>query len=342
MEEFKTFGELKYTRPDFGNIRRQLKKLGRQLKNAADYESFRSAFEGIEQLIVGMYTDNEIVSIRNTCDKTDAFYENEQKVLTRKAAVLALSLLPIGKNALKSPFRADFDAEYGEFLSRKLENMLKLMSIRTLGDEVKENRLSQQYSKDAALCSTVFRGEQCNFYGLLKHMESTDRQERREAFEAWAGLYESVSPKLDRTYDELVELRKKKAAKLGFSDYIEYIYSQRSRFDYGPADVERFRNCVRDIIVPVCAELYEKQRQRLGVDRLHYYDEELVFPEGNAVPIGTKDELVEKARRMYTEMSQETGEYFDFMCDHELFDLDTRPGKHMGGYCTFLPLYRAP
>ena len=342
MEEFTTFRELRYTRPDFAELKKQLRKLGKQLKNAPDYDSFRSAYEGIEKLIIGMYTDNVIVSVRNTCDKTDSFYENEQKLLSRKATFLELSLLGIAKNALKSPFRSRFDEEYGEFLTKKLENMLGLMSVRTLGDEIRENRLCQRYSRDAALCKTVFMGEECNFYGLVKHMESPDREERREAFLAWADLYESVSPKLDKTYDELVKLRKKKAEKLGFPNYIEYIYKQRNRFDYGPSDVENFRNNVRDIIVPFCSELYEKQRQRLGVEKLKYYDEDLVFPEGNAVPIGTKDELVEKAGRMYSELSPETGEYFDFMCEHGLFDLETRPGKHLGGYCTFLPLYAAP
>jgi M3 family oligoendopeptidase len=41
-------------------------------------------------------------------------------------------------------------------------------------------------------------------------------------------------------------------------------------------------------------------------------------------------------------MSKETGEFFDFMCEHELFDLQTKPAKHMGGYCTFIEEYKAP
>ena len=30
------------------------------------------------------------------------------------------------------------------------------------------------------------------------------------------------------------------------------------------------------------------------------------------------------------------------MTKYELFDLETRPGKHLGGYCTSLPEYKAP
>ena len=45
---------------------------------------------------------------------------------------------------------------------------------------------------------------------------------------------------------------------------------------------------------------------------------------------------------MYRELSKETGEFFDFMADHDMFDLETRQGKRGGGYCTFLPEYKSP
>lgn len=342
MENFGTFRELEYKRPDFGRISKELSVLSGKLRKARSFDDVKEIFTRAEAVLVAEYEAAEIASIRNTCDKSDEFYENEVRYINKKGSFMQLRMLGLIKALIKSPFRREFDAEYGDFLTKKFENMIKLMSIWTVPADIREGNLGQKYSKDAAMCSTTFRGEECNFYGLMKHMESTDRQERKEAFEAWAALYESVSAKLDDTYDRLVALRVKKAKRLGFNNYIDYIYLDRDRFDYDSRDAERFRNSVRDIIVPICSQLYEKQRQRLGVDRLHYYDEALVFPEGNAVPIGTKDELVEKARKMYEEMSPESGEYFDFMCEHELFDLDTRPGKHLGGYCTFLPEHKAP
>ena len=45
---------------------------------------------------------------------------------------------------------------------------------------------------------------------------------------------------------------------------------------------------------------------------------------------------------MYRELAPEAGEFFDFMVEYDLFDLVTKPGKRVGGYCTFLPQYHAP
>jgi M3 family oligoendopeptidase len=114
------------------------------------------------------------------------------------------------------------------------------------------------------------------------------------------------------------------------------------RFDYGPEQAAAFRRQIREIVTPAVEKLRERQRKRLGLDRLFFYDETLLFPEGNPSPIGTTEELVEKAQAMYREMSPETGEFFDFMVKYRLFDLKTRPGKHMGGYMASIPAYKAP
>ena len=336
------FSELKYERPDFKALGTQLKACTKEVKNAASYEEYKAGYMKFEEIIKKVYTQASLCEIRNTMDKTDKFYEAEQEAISKGSAGLAMAQQKFGKAMLSSKFRKQFDEEFGPYMLKTMEVQLKLINPLIIPDMIKENKLGQIYSKDAALCKTQFRGEECNFYGLLKHMESTDREERQEAFKAWADLYESVSDKLDATYDKLVKLRVRKAKKLGFKNYIDYIYLDRGRLDYTAKDAAKFRDQVRDVIVPFCAELYKKQAERLGIDKMHWYDEALVFPEGNALPIGSKDELVAKALKMYEELSPETGEYFNFMNDYQLFDLETRPGKHLGGYCTFLPDFRAP
>ena len=112
--------------------------------------------------------------------------------------------------------------------------------------------------------------------------------------------------------------------------------------DYGQAEVAAFREQVRTVLVPLCEKLYAAQARRLGLDRLLACDEKQVFPDGNAVPIGGEDVLVEAARRMYHAISPETGEFIDFMIDHQLMDLQNRPGKAAAGYMTSLPSLAAP
>ena len=336
------FRDMPYARPDMDAVRKDYERAIEALQSAGSYEEARTAFFALQDRENELGTLRSLCSVRNTIDTTDAFYEAEMKWLREQGA----ALIPLRKKyreiLASCRFRADFEKEFGAQMIRLIDASLKTSDERIIEETIREGEVCQRYQKDSAMAVTDFRGEKRNFYGLLKSMESTDRAERKEAFLAWAGLYESISPQLDAQYDELIRLRVRMAEKLGFDSYTDLAYLERRRFDYTKEDAARFRAQIRDIITPAVAEIREKQRLRLGVDRLRYYDEALLFPEGNADPIGSSEELVAKAQRMYREMSPETGEFFDFMVRYHLFDLESRPGKRLGGYMTRFQGYQAP
>ena len=336
------FREMPYQRQDMDALRKCYEQTIETLSGAGSYPEARAAFFALQEESKKAATMLTLCSVRNTIDTTDEYYDGEMKWQRQQNA----SLIPLRKRyqeaLAKCAFRADFEKEFGPQLFRLIDAALKTTDEVIVQDSIREGDLRQAYQKDSAMAATEFRGERCNFYGLLKHMESTDRAERREAFQAWAKLYAEISPKLDEQYDELVRLRVGMAHKLGFDSYTDLAYLDRRRFDYTQEDAARFRAQIKEVITPAVAEIREKQRKRLGVDKLRYYDEALIFPEGNADPIGTMEELVLKAQHMYREMSPETGEFFDFMVKYHLFDLETRPGKRMGGYMTRFPGYQAP
>lgn len=336
------FSDIKYIRPDIGMISKEFRFSLKNLNNAKSYDEAKKSYLYIEEKSAQVQTMFTIAHIRSDMDKADKYYESEVKFMNGALPKLMLLVQKAGKALLDSLFKADFEKEYGTQLIRLTESDQKTISWKIIPEMIKEGNMQQAYSKTAASCMVVFKGEKCNFYGLLKHMESTDREERKEAFIAWAKLYEGISDKLDEQYDKFLSLRTVMARKLKFRSYIEMAYQQKNRFDYSADDVAKFREQVKKHIVPACMRLHDAQAKRLGIDKLKYYDEKLVFKEGNAIPDGSKDEMVDQARAMYRELSKETGEFFDFMCEHELFDLETRPNKHLGGYCTFLPRYYAP
>lgn len=223
-----------------------------------------------------------------------------------------------------------------------MKRLMKLVNKNNVDNQVEESNLVQLYHKTAAAPSIQFNGETLNFYGLLKKMQDPDRKIRKAALTAWSELYQSIADDLNDIYTKLIDNRIRQAEVLGFKDYTEMMYLSMERFDYDREDVARYREMIRKFVVPLVADIYEEQRKRLGIDHLYYYDEDMTSPEGNAVPYGKTEGQVKLAQKMYHELSKETGEFFDFMVEHELFDLETRPGKMQGGYCTFLPDLMAP
>ena len=336
------FKDMPYERPDMAAAFEESKAFAKIVKEAGSYEELRTAYMEHEEKSGKMRTMMTIASIRNTIDTSDAFYEEEMRYLNSEMPKLALTEKEATTALLESPYLEDFSNEFGAIIIEKIKVRQKLQDASIIEERIAESNLKQAYSKVSASCKTLFHGEECNFYGLLKYMQSTDRAVRKEAFEAWAKLYEEAAPKLDEIYEQMIDVRVRMAKKLGFNSYTEFAYLERGRMDYTMEDAQNFRKQVRDEITPLGVKLFERQKESLGIDKLHYYDEALVYPEGNADPRGTKDELVAAAQKMYRELSPETGRFFDRMVEDEMFDLETKPNKRGGGYCTFLPAAKMP
>ena len=339
MEKFK---DLEYKRPDLNALKKDVAAMLRQFKKAQTFEEADEAFLKMQRVMEAVSTQYTIAYVRNTMNMKDEFYDAEIQFFNKEMPKLMMPMKKVNKAVLASRFRPQMEEKYGSHMFKESEIQQQFMKASVILPSIKENQLTTEYSKTAASCSVEFMGETCNFYGLLKHMQVPDRAERKAAFDAWADLYESVSGKLDAQYGQLVKLRCSIAKKLGFNSFIDYVYLARGRYDYDAAKAAEFREAVRQYITPLCDRMYREQAERIGVDKLQWYDEDLIFPDGNAEPIGTPEELTEKARQMYHEMSPETGEFFDFMTEHELFDFVTSENKHLGGYCTFMPDYKAP
>ena len=336
------FSEMKYVRPDGEAYIRTIQKETKNFNEAADFEGAHQAFVAILNANSHFNTTRVMASIRNSQDTNDEFYRKEMEYIFEIEPQIDVEMKKFYESYLKSSYRTELEKEFGEVYSRQAENKVRLTDPCNADLQIQENKLVQKYFQVAAAPVTDFHGEQLGFYGLLKMMEDTDRSIRKEAFEKWAELYKSISDELDSLYTELIGIRQQMAKNLGFNGYAEMMYQKMERFEYTPEDVAIFRKQIREHIVPLCQKLYEEQKERLGIEELKYYDESLTYPDGNAVPEGTEEELLEKARTMYHELSKETGEFFDFMMENELFDVLGRKTKKAGGYMTYLPKYRAP
>ena len=338
----KKFAELQYVRPDMEKIFARVSGDIAVLKEAKNYEEFRNAYMDYVEADTELETSKTIAHIRNTINLLDEFYEAEMVYFNSQMPKYEILKKEMGEVIVASPFKAEMEKEFGAILIQNMEAQKQLSDESIVNDQVKEAELVSRFMKTQAAATVEFKGEQIGNYGLLKIMQSTDRAERKEAFETWAKLYEGIAPTLEEIYDGLVKVRAGMAKKLGFKSFIPMGYLRRRRFDYTEKELEVFRKQVREVVVPAAAKLYERQKEALGIDTLYYYDESIASPSGNPVPIGDKEYLVGEAQKMYRELSKESGEFFDFMMEHELFDLDSKHGKRAGGYCTILPQYHAP
>ncbi|MDO4432914.1 MAG: M3 family oligoendopeptidase [Aerococcaceae bacterium] len=338
----KKFKDYEYKRPDLERVKATFAEHVATIQGAESLETTLAAINAVNELRNEIGTQSTLVSIRNSVNTQDEFYEAEMNFWNENGPIIEEWSTDYVRAVLNSPFRKELEQYLPETFFSMSENALRTFDPKIIPLLQEENKLSTEYDKLKASASIEYKGQTYNLTGLAAFIESTDRQERKEASELIWGFYQENLEKFDTIYDKLVKVRHQIATELGFKDFVELGYARMNRLDYNRQDVEVYRQEVLEHVVPVVQSLYERQQQRVGLDYMHYYDLPLEFPNGNAKPIGTPEEIVAHGVKMYHELSPETGEFIDFMVERELLDLETKPAKAGGGYCTYLPDFASP
>lgn len=337
-----TFDNYKYTRPQFDSFSRAFREELARFENAASAEEQGQSLARINDMRTEFTSMYNICHIRHTMDTRDEFYEKENEYFDQQMPAYDGLVNDLYKKLIASPFRQALERKWGSQLFAIAELSLKTFDESAIGLLQEENKLSSQYTKLKAKAKIGFRGEEHNLSSIVRYEMDKDRDTRREAARAKWGFFEENAAEVEGLFGQLVKVRHRIARELGYENFVALGYARMLRSDYGPEMVANFRRQIETCIVPIATRLYERQRRRLGLQKLKYYDEDLRFPTGNPEPQGEPEWIVRQARQMYSELSGETREFFDFMNQARLMDLTTRPGKATGGYCTYIGSYQAP
>lgn len=334
------FSEFKYEHLNYEDLKKEFEDYLEKLRKCDNPKDFLEVFEEINVFRGHIQSMSTICSIRHSINTADEYYDKENEYWDNTYPLLQEYEVTLGKILLECPFKDELNIPKPYYLMA--ENALKSFSPEIIEDLQEENKLSTEYGKLKSSAKIEFEGEIYNLSSIAVKMNDDDRNIRRQATKAFMKFYEDNEERFDDIYDKLVKVRDRIAKKLGYENFIPLGYIRMNRFDYDQKMVENYRNQVIKDIVPLTVELRKRQAKRIEVDRLEAYDVNYNFKTGNPKPHGDIDELVVAALKMYSEMSQETRDFFKMMSEQELFDLPTRPNKEMGGYCTSIYDYKVP
>ncbi|WP_246943942.1 M3 family oligoendopeptidase [Bacillus pinisoli] len=336
------FEEFDYKRPNLEEIEKIVCALLEQFDHANSAVEQNAIMKQINAIRNDYSTMYNICYVRHTIDTTDEFYQSENDFFDEANPIMQKITTSFYKKLVASPYRSELETKWGSHLFNLAELELKTFSPDIIEDLQAENKLSSEYTKLVASAKLTFNGEEKTLAQLYPFTITKDRSVRKQASELYYGFFAENTEQFDEIYDKLVKVRTKIAKKLGYDNFVTLGYDRMLRTDYGAEDVKRFRDQVKEFIVPLATKLKERQRERIGVEQLYYYDEGFNFESGNPEPKGSPEWIVENGKTMYNELSPETSEFFDYMIDNNLMDLVAKKGKASGGYCTYIANYKSP
>lgn len=236
-----------------------------------------------------------------------------------------------------------------QLMLRQMKTDAALFREANIPLQTELQKLGNEYDNLTGGLKVTWDGEEKNLAQLTPFLESQDPAVRERAWRAIQEQWHTVRTQLDEIYLKMLALRVQIAKNADEPDFRTYTFKERGRFDYTPADCFTFHKAIEEVIVPAAQKILYHKAQALGVPALKPWD--WVSESGIVVdtrpgpaltPYQTEDELIQTSLNIFNKIDVELGRFFADMAENQLLDLQSRPGKAMGGYCSTLPLRRKP
>ena len=313
----------------------------RPLRSAAEIEKWMMDESELDEYI---YEQRAIRYINGTLHTDDPNYTAEyQRYLDEIEPRVKVASFELLKKYAATEHRSRLPKEeYGLEDKRRL-SALEVFREENVDLEKQDSNLSQGYLRIMGAMTVNYRGEERTVQQMAKFYEEPDRAVREEAWRLVSDRALRDRDAIDRIYDQLVRLRDRAAKNAGFGSYRDYVFVKKNRFDYTPADCERFHKAVEEHVVPLVRDLDRKRKEMLGVDLLRPWD--LRGDPENRPPLSPFEDaagLVGGAQRVLDKIDPQLAGYFSRMAKLNLLDLESRKGKAPGGYQEDLAEARLP
>lgn len=349
------FGELKPFRPrrfvpaqidlgDWSAIEPLFHKLEAQAAACTDEAAFEAWIVAWGELSAALDEESSRRYIAMTCHTDDP--EAEKSYLHFVEAIEP-QLKPwqqkIAELFLAHPLRLKLKEDRYRILQRDTALQVELFRPENIPLETEESKLGQQYQKLSGSLTVQFQGKERTLPQMGPFLEEQDRSVREEAWKRVAERRLQEKETFETQFEALLKIREQIAKNAGYSNYRDYAFRLRGRFDYGPEHCERFHAAVESEVMPVLRELHERRRENLKLPALRPWDLAVdPFNRPPLRPFKSVDQLASASQRVFDQVSPDLGKGFQMMQTQRLIDLENRKGKAPGGYQSTLAEARLP
>ncbi|MCM1368041.1 MAG: M3 family oligoendopeptidase [Roseburia sp.] len=328
--------DFKYERADIAKASAVLDDAIARVKNADGAKAIAAVRDETNAFFSKFYTVVNLAYIRHSLDVNDKFYAAEQDYYDEALPALSAKSVALDKAIVESPYFEELGKIINPLITDKLRASVLVMDEKIVEDCVEENKLVTEYDKLLTGLAYPWKGKTVTLSQMRGFAKDPDRAVRKAAFTVIGETLAAVSDKLDDIYDRMVKVRTRMAKKMGFENYVQMGDLRMGHIGYGRKEIAVFRNSVLKDVVPTLSRLKKELAKKLGIDKIHIYDNDNYIDGGNIDPVGTSEDLVAAAQKMYDGMSPDIGAFFKKMCDAEAIDYVSRDGKQNGGYAEML------
>lgn len=272
--------------------------------------------------------------IRMTCD-------TENKELEKAFEYFVLEIQPqiqpyadkLNRKLVESPFTKELDQKKYFTYLRSVKKSIDLFRTENIPLQAEIAVQAQQYGVITGKMTVEIEGKEYTLQQASKFLEHPKREFREQVYRKIQERRLQDKDQLNELFNGLLQKRHQVALNAGFPNYRDYKFADLGRFDYTKEDCFQFHEAVKTHVLDLVNFIYDRKRQKLGLDMLRPWDTE-AEPEGikPLTPFQNADELISKTISCFRKMNPFFADCLAKMKEMGRLDLDSRKGKAPGGY----------
>lgn len=305
--------------------------LNRPIQSKQDLERWLKDTSELEAVIG---EDAAWRQIRMTCD-------TENKELEKAFEYFVLEIQPriqpyadkLNRKLIDSPFTKELDQKKYFTYLRSVKKNIDLFRTENIPLQAEISVQAQQYGVITGKMTVEIEGKEYTLQQASKFLEHPKREFREQVYRKIQERRLQDKDQLNELFNGLLRKRHQVALNAGFPNYRDYKFADLGRFDYTKEDCFQFHEAVKTHVLDLVNFIYDRKRQKLGLDMLRPWDTE-AEPEGvkPLTPFQNADELISKTISCFRKMNPFFADCLAKMKEMGRLDLDSRKGKAPGGY----------
>src|ERR1051326_8405430 len=282
--------------------------------------------------------------IRMTCDTENKEFENAFTFFVMEIQPPIQSYAhKLNRKLIENTFAKELDpGKYFAYL-RNIKKNIELFREENIPLNSELSVLAQQYGVIAGKMTVQVEDKEYTLQQAAKFLENPNRSLREEVYRKINERRLQDKDELSKLFTLLIQKRNQVALNAGFSNYRDFRFKELGRFDYAREDCYQFHEAVKQNVMPLANEIYNRKKAKLNIDSLRPWDIE-AEPEG-VVPLNpfkTASELLQKTLSCLDKVNPFFADCLRQMQKMQRLDLESRKGKAPGGYNCPLPETGAP
>lgn len=328
MNNMIKFKDIPYVQPNFEALKNEFEALIQAFEAEKEATKLYAIFQQINKIQTDFQTTHHLAYILNARDFSVESHQQKAKYFDIHSPQFHELLCRFYRVLLQHPRRSTIEGQLGKQYFVMAAKEVAANSPNLIPLQQEENKIIGEYRKNLSKRTMLFEGKEVATWEVVKQMTFPDGNIRKKAAMAIWDRNLQIAPQLEATFEQLVQIRHRKAVETGYKNLTEASYAARQGF--GKEDIQDFSRLVQKYFVPLREKMHLQKTKRLNIGTLQPWDGGLQFADGEPKIEGDLTQVLTKFQSALYNISSELGGLFEAMWKGGYIDAEQSPNKYPG------------